>query len=89
MRIADVRARSAFEVGRVLPGAEHVPPDRVREWADTLGPDEVVVTYCTCPREATAARVVRHLRELGHEAHALRGGLDAWEEIQPTTAAGR
>ena len=89
VRIADVRARSAFEAGRVVPGAEHVPPDHVRAWADTLGPDEVVVTYCTCPREATAARVVRHLRSLGHEAHALRGGLDAWEEIQPTATTGR
>lgn len=88
LRIADVRARSAFEVGRVVPGAEHVPPDRVREWAGTLRPDEVVVTYCTCPREATAARVVRHLRSLGHEAHALRGGLDAWEAVQPTASVG-
>ncbi len=79
VRVADVRARSAFQAGRVLPGAEHVPPDAVDEWAQGLDDGEVVVTYCTCPREATAARVVRHLRSLGWEAHALVGGLDAWE----------
>lgn len=86
VRVADVRARSAFQAGRVLPGAEHVPPDAVDEWAQGLDDGEVVVTYCTCPREATAARVVRHLRSLGWEAHALVGGLDAWEaDGHPTT----
>lgn len=86
VRVADVRARSAFQAGRVLPGAEHVPPDAVDEWARGLEDGEVVVTYCTCPREATAARVVRHLRSLGWEAHALVGGLDAWEaDGHPTT----
>lgn len=89
VRVADVRARSAFQADRVLPGAEHVPPDAVDEWAQTLDDGEVVVTYCTCPREATAARVVRHLRSLGWEAHALVGGLDAWEaDGHPTAMLG-
>jgi len=38
-----------------------------------------VVLYCSCPNEASAAAGVRILQSRGHwNAHALRGGLDAW-----------
>jgi membrane protein DedA with SNARE-associated domain/rhodanese-related sulfurtransferase len=38
-----------------------------------------VVLYCACPDEASAAAGARILRKRGHaDAHALRGGLDAW-----------
>lgn len=88
VQVADVRARSAYQSGRVLPGAVHVPPDHVDAWAADLPDDAMVVTYCTCPREATAARVVRRLRELGHDAYALRGGLAAWEALPAASPVG-
>jgi 3-mercaptopyruvate sulfurtransferase SseA len=40
-----------------------------------------VVVYCRCPNEASAAQVVRLLRERGFKrVRPLAGGLDAWVE---------
>jgi membrane protein DedA with SNARE-associated domain/rhodanese-related sulfurtransferase len=47
----------------------------------------VVVLYCNCPNEASAAAGVRILQSRGHaDAAALRGGLDAWIKAGYETA---
>jgi rhodanese-related sulfurtransferase len=52
-------------------------------------PNRAVVTYCTCPSEATSIRAAGSLKEIGFEA-ALMGGFEAWKAkylVEPTEAA--
>lgn len=46
-----------------------------------VGEDEpaLVVTYCECPYEASAALLARNLRRAGKTAFALKGGMEAWK----------
>ena len=49
---------------------EHLPRDRE------------VVLYCTCPNEATSARVALLLRKQGiKKIRPLQGGLEAWRQL--------
>lgn len=66
---------------RVLPGAIRMQPnDLVRQNAE-IPRDRDVVLYCTCPSEATSARMALTMRRLGIERiRPLRGGFDAWKE---------
>jgi rhodanese-related sulfurtransferase len=53
-------------------------------------PNRAVVTYCTCPSEATSIRAAGSLKEIGFEAAALMGGFEAWKAkylVEPTEAA--
>ena len=82
--IVFVDARKDHEWG----DARELLPDAVR-----LGPDDVagdatlpvipahrsVVTYCTCPHEASSAKRARILAGRGYaDVHPLYGGLEAW-----------
>jgi rhodanese-related sulfurtransferase len=78
--ILDVRSESARKIdARKIPGAHSVDmaePDRklahVPEGAE-------IIVYCTCPDEASAARVARLLMDKGFKrVRPLAGGLDAW-----------
>jgi rhodanese-related sulfurtransferase len=41
--------------------------------------DRDIILYCTCPSEATAARVAKLLMNQGFKkVRPLYGGLDAW-----------
>src|SRR5215470_13913373 len=40
-----------------IPGAFHVLPDHIEFQPEDLPPDQEIVIYCTCPNEATSARV--------------------------------
>jgi len=78
--IIDVRSPSA----RVLephwiPGALHISlPDVARHVKD-LPKDRDIILYCTCPSEASAARVAKILMNHGFKrVRPLHGGLDAW-----------
>lgn len=63
----------------IIPGAiafeallENAPEDQRR--------GEVIV-YCSCPNEATAARIARKLMNMGyHPVRPLLGGIHAWED---------
>jgi membrane protein DedA with SNARE-associated domain/rhodanese-related sulfurtransferase len=46
-------------------------------------PKSPVVTYCSCPLEASAAVAAKQLRDQGWDARPLKGGWEAWK------AAGR
>ena len=91
--VLDVRSRSQYaqDAGQI-PGSVRVPPDEVEEWADgederraggVSGPRPPVVTYCTCPREESAARAARQLRSRGWETAALQGGYNGWKADYP------
>src|SRR5262249_31162450 len=64
-----------------IPGAFHILPDHIEFQPEDLPPDQEIVIYCTCPNEATSARVALQLRRIGlRRALPLEGGLDGWRE---------
>ena len=66
---------------RVLPGAVRLTPDKLVEFSDGIPRDRDVVLYCTCPSEATAAKMAMNLRKLGiYRVRPLRGGFDGWKD---------
>jgi membrane protein DedA with SNARE-associated domain/rhodanese-related sulfurtransferase len=80
--VIDVRAPASARQGRI-PGAIVFHDD---DWPADLQPpseDTVVVVYCACPNEASAALVAKKLLGRGFKrVRPLQGGIDAW------TAAG-
>ncbi|HTO10344.1 MAG TPA: cyclic nucleotide-binding domain-containing protein [Candidatus Binatia bacterium] len=80
--LLDVRTPTDFETSPLrLPGALRVEPDAVDKPDFTLdvAPEQMVVTYCTSPEEATSALVANKLRERGFKrVRILKGGLGGW-----------
>lgn len=78
--IVDVRSAAARELEpRWIPGALHVPLSDVGPHLASLPVDRDIILYCTCPNEASAARVARVLMNHGLlRVRPLAGGLDAW-----------
>jgi membrane protein DedA with SNARE-associated domain/rhodanese-related sulfurtransferase len=78
--IIDVRSVTARELEpRWIPGALHVPLQDVAHRLKELPRDRDVILYCTCPSEASAARVAKILMNHGFKrVRPLLGGLDAW-----------
>jgi rhodanese-related sulfurtransferase len=78
--IVDVRSITARALEpRWIPGALHVPLPEVAHRLKELPRDREIVLYCTCPSEASAARVARILMNHGFKrVRPLFGGLDAW-----------
>jgi membrane protein DedA with SNARE-associated domain/rhodanese-related sulfurtransferase len=78
--VVDVRSFTARELEpRWIPGALHVPLQDVAGHLKDLPRDREIVLYCTCPSEATAARVAKILMNHGFKrVRPLYGGLDAW-----------
>ena len=80
--VVDVRDADSFANGRI-PGAIHVP---VREIETRLrsvkkaAKGRVIVTYCSCPTEASSLRAARALSVAGLTAKALVGGFPRWVE---------
>ena len=83
--IIDVRSPGArAHDGRRIPGALLVdmaePAKEFPEFPE-LPTDRDVIVYCTCPNEASAARVAKSLMTRGFtRVRPLLGGLDAWVE---------
>ncbi len=78
--IIDVRSITARHLEpRWIPGALHVPIEDVAHRLKELPRDREIVLYCTCPSEASAARVAKLLMNHGFKrVRPLHGGLDAW-----------
>jgi membrane protein DedA with SNARE-associated domain/rhodanese-related sulfurtransferase len=78
--IVDVRSSTARELEpRWIPGALHVPIPEVAHRMKELPRDRDIILYCTCPSEASAARVAKILMNHGFKhVRPLFGGLDAW-----------
>jgi membrane protein DedA with SNARE-associated domain/rhodanese-related sulfurtransferase len=67
---------------RTLPGALSLTPDKLMDLCDTIPRDQEIVLFCTCPSEATAARMALKLRKIGiHRVRPLRGGYDEWKRL--------
>ena len=79
-QIVDVRSITARELEpRWIPGALHVPLEDVARLLKELPRDRDIILYCTCPSEASAARVAKILMNHGFKrVRPLYGGLDAW-----------
>jgi len=80
--LLDVRTRTDFETSPLrLPGAVRVEPETVAapDFALEVAPEQMIVTYCTSPDEATSAAVAQKLRERGYKrVRILKGGLGGW-----------
>jgi len=78
--IIDVRSTTARALEpRWIPGALHVPLQDVAHHLKELPRDRDTILYCTCPSEASAARVAKILMNHGFKrVRPLHGGLDAW-----------
>jgi membrane protein DedA with SNARE-associated domain/rhodanese-related sulfurtransferase len=78
--IIDVRSTTARELEpRWIPGALHVPLQDMAHRLKELPRDRDIILYCTCPSEASAARVAKVLMNHGFKrVRPLLGGLDAW-----------
>lgn len=77
--VVDVRDPKSFAEGHI-PGALNVPFDFLPDHADDWKKDKrVIVTYCACHEEATAARAVYDLNAFEvKNVKALKGGWNEW-----------
>jgi membrane protein DedA with SNARE-associated domain/rhodanese-related sulfurtransferase len=77
VRSPGTRARD----GRRIPGALLLDTAELDKASAELPTDRDIVLYCTCPNEASAARVAKSLMVRGFtRVRPLLGGFDAWVE---------
>jgi rhodanese-related sulfurtransferase len=78
----DARNSQAWaEAGNKLPAAIRVPADEVEQHLAEISHDRTVITYCTCPHEASSSQVAQKLAEHGYKnVHPLFIGFGAWEK---------
>jgi membrane protein DedA with SNARE-associated domain/rhodanese-related sulfurtransferase len=78
--IVDVRTGGSYAVCHI-PGALRMTLTEIDQRLAALPREGEIVLYCTCPNEATAARVARALMDRGFtRVRPLAGGLDSWIE---------
>jgi rhodanese-related sulfurtransferase len=82
LTILDLRSSAALEEDpAIIPGAIHTTLDDIKRGNHQLPRDKEIVVYCSCPNEATAARVALLLQRSGFKnVRPLLGGIDAWRE---------
>ena len=80
--VVDVRSATAQSLEpRRIPGAINVAMDGMEQHLKELPRNREIVLYCTCPNEASAAKVAKLLIHHGFKhVRPLHGGLDAWIE---------
>ncbi|HKN08257.1 MAG TPA: DedA family protein/thiosulfate sulfurtransferase GlpE [Pseudomonadota bacterium] len=78
--VVDVRTSTARAMQpQRIPGALHVTLKSVDGHINELPRDREIILYCSCPNEASAARVAKMLIDAGFmRVRPLLGGLDAW-----------
>ncbi len=78
--IVDVRTGGSFAACHI-PGALRMTLDEIDLHLAALPREGEIVLYCTCPDEASAARVARALMDRGFtRVRPLAGGLESWRE---------
>jgi membrane protein DedA with SNARE-associated domain/rhodanese-related sulfurtransferase len=89
--IVDLRHSIELEADpETIPGAIHVDAMALEKQSDLLPNDGEVILYCTCPNEATSARLALMLKKRGiKRIRPLQGGLDAWREHRYPVANAR
>jgi rhodanese-related sulfurtransferase len=91
MIIVDLRSDAALEEDpAIIPGAIRATLDDIKTGNHKLPRDQEIVVYCSCPNEATAARVSLLLQKSGFKnVRPLLGGIDAWrKENYPVVITG-
>jgi membrane protein DedA with SNARE-associated domain/rhodanese-related sulfurtransferase len=80
--VVDLRHKLEFLVNpRTVATAVRIAPDELPLRHAELPRDREVVLYCTCPSEATSAKVAMELKNIGIvKVRPLMGGLKAWED---------
>lgn len=80
--VVDLRHPAEIErEGLKLAGAVVIRPDDLRSGAHGIPRGREIILYCTCPNEATSARLALQLKKAGiRRVRPLAGGLDAWRE---------
>lgn len=89
--ILDLRSRAELERDpSLIRGAVHLVLDEVEKRRHEFPHDRDIVVYCSCPNEATAARVALLLQRHGFtRVRPLLGGINAWrEQNYPMDTAG-
>ena len=78
----DVRSRLDFEAEpSIIPGALHLTIEELETRHREIPRERDIVLYCTCPNEASSARVALLLRRRGIErVRPLAGGFRAWRD---------
>jgi rhodanese-related sulfurtransferase len=85
--VLDVRRGSYLRSDAKIEGSMRIDPNDLEEQYEQIPAGATVVTYCTCPREATSARAARFLSSRGYQAAPLAGGFEAWEDASLPTEA--
>jgi membrane protein DedA with SNARE-associated domain/rhodanese-related sulfurtransferase len=86
--ILDLRSNVEFANEAGIDGAIHLTIDDIKDGHFEIPKDREVVVYCSCPNEATAARVALLLRRHGiTHVRPLLGGIDAWREQLSASSA--
>ena len=80
--IVDLRHMLEFVVDpRTVPTAVRISPDELPLRNAEIPRDREIVLYCTCPSEATSAKVAMDLKRIGiTKVRPLQGGLKAWQD---------
>ena len=66
---------------RTLPGAVRLQPSELLARNAEIPRDREVVLYCTCPSEATSAKIALAMHRFGVDRiRPLRGGFDGWKD---------
>lgn len=80
--IVDLRHMLEFVVDpRTVPTAVRISPDELPARNAEIPRDRDIVLYCTCPSEATSAKVAMDLKKIGIvRVRPLQGGLKAWQD---------
>jgi membrane protein DedA with SNARE-associated domain/rhodanese-related sulfurtransferase len=80
--IVDLRHMLEFVVDpRTVPTAVRISPDELPERNAEIPRDRDIILYCTCPSEATSAKVAMDLKKIGIlKVRPLQGGLKAWQD---------
>jgi len=80
--IVDLRHMLEFVVDpRTVPTAVRISPDELPVRNAEIPRDREIILYCTCPSEATSAKVAMDLKKIGiTRVRPLQGGLKAWQD---------
>jgi len=78
----DARNSEAWaEAETKLPGALRITADELEQHLSEISHERTVITYCTCPHEASSAEVAQKLAARGfRNVHPLFIGFEAWEK---------
>lgn len=81
--IVDLRSTLDFESNpHLIPTARRIAPDELETKHEELPRNQELVLYCTCPNEATSARIALKLQRRGlFRVRPLDGGFQKWGDL--------